>query len=91
MRFEMKIFGHHIYLPLALLGLIEVIAVLLACWLESEFSQYYFGHRQFIWDRSVLFAACIFTSMMAMGLYNKRVQDGLARRIRWIGLTKAAC
>jgi sugar transferase (PEP-CTERM system associated) len=74
----MKIFGLHIYLPLVLLGLIEVSAVLCACWLESEFSLYYFGHRQFVWDRSVFFAACIFASMMAMGLYNKRFQDGLS-------------
>jgi sugar transferase (PEP-CTERM system associated) len=74
---KLRIFGHYIFFPLVLLGFIELIAVLFACWLGTKFAAPLTGAWQFMWGPSALLAACVFASMMALGLYNKRHRDRL--------------
>ena len=74
---KLRIFGHYIFFPLVLLGFVELLAVLLACWLGTRFAAPLTGRGQFIWGSSALLAACVFASMAALGLYNKRQRDRL--------------
>jgi len=74
---KLRIFGHYIFFPLVLLGFAELIAVLAACWLGTKFAEPLTGHGQFMWGPSATLAACVFASMTALGLYNKRQRDRL--------------
>jgi hypothetical protein len=74
---KLKIFGHYIFFPLVLLGFTELSAVLLACWLATKFAAPLTGLPQFMWGPSTMLAACVFASMAALGLYNKRQRDRL--------------
>jgi len=74
---KLRIFGHYIFFPLVLLGFAELIAMLIACWLGTLFAAPFTGQWQFMWGPSALLAACVFASMAALGLYNKRQRDRL--------------
>jgi sugar transferase (PEP-CTERM system associated) len=76
-----KIFGHYAYLPMLFIGVAEALAVVVACWvtwwIESKSNAIFLaGKLPFALDRCLLLAACSFLSLMAMGLYNKRLRDG---------------
>src|SRR5580658_6871456 len=75
---KLRIFGQYVFFPLVLLGVAELGAVLLACWLESSSGLNLSGPGNFLWRRSLLFAACVFASMIALGLYSKRRRDRLS-------------
>jgi len=75
-----RIFQHYWQLPLALLALVEggvfFFAPTVAVWLAAKV-----GLSQdvpvFMWSRGLLFAAVMFISMTAMGLYNARQRSRL--------------
>jgi sugar transferase (PEP-CTERM system associated) len=75
---KLRIFGQYVFFPLVLLGVAELGAVLLACWLESSSGLNLAGPGNFLWRRSLLFAACVLASMIALGLYSKRRRDRLS-------------
>ncbi len=85
MRF--KIFGHHLYLPLLLLGLSEAGALLFAYLLAFDVINHEAGVAGTLRLQSALFVGCVIMSMVMMGLFCQRLRDGFGGIIFRVGLS----
>jgi sugar transferase (PEP-CTERM system associated) len=72
---RLRIFGHHLFLPLILLGLAEAAAILLAYCVAFHYFNDVSDDLAAMRAQAVLLTACVTLTMITVGLFCQRLRD----------------
>ncbi|MEP3562135.1 MAG: TIGR03013 family XrtA/PEP-CTERM system glycosyltransferase [Marinobacter sp.] len=80
---HVRLFKHYLHLPFILLGLIDLVVLVFSCSLAVFFrffgdAEFFNAHLGFIFPSLLVFAAVNLLVMMALGVYQASIEEGMS-------------